>query len=103
MTTKPTKKNSSPKPQSPVATRRFEGKVAVITGASVRGIGGAIAKRLSDEGASLALLSRSTPDALIEQLRGQSTNVVWNACDIADGDSIADATEVCLREFSKAT
>ena len=101
MTTKPTKKNSSPKPQSPVATRRFEGKVAVITGASVRGIGGAIAKRLSDEGASLALLSRSTPDALIEQLRAQSTNVVWNACDITDGDSIADATEVCIREFGE--
>ena len=101
MTTNPNEKNISPESRSPVANRRFEGKVAVITGANVRGIGGAIAKRLSDEGASLALLSRSNPDALIEQLRAQSTNVFWNACDIADGDSVADATEACIREFGE--
>ena len=34
---------------------RFAGKVALITGASDHGIGGAIANRLSNEGASIAL------------------------------------------------
>ncbi len=101
MPKKSSEKNISPESQSPAVSRRFEGKVAVITGANLHGIGGAIAKRLSDEGASLALLSRSNPDVLIEQLKAQSTKVVWNACDIADGDSITNATEACIREFGE--
>ena len=40
---------------------RFAGKVALITGASDHGIGGAIANRLANEGASVALASRTPP------------------------------------------
>lgn len=44
--------------------KRFEGKVAVVTGAS-RGIGLAVAERLVDEGAKVVITARK-PDALAE-------------------------------------
>ena len=40
---------------------RFAGKVALITGVSDRGIGGAIVERLSGEGAAIVIASASHP------------------------------------------
>ncbi|MBE7370229.1 MULTISPECIES: SDR family oxidoreductase [Dermacoccus] len=53
----------------PVQTKRFEGKVAIVTGAS-RGIGLAIAQRLVDEGANVIITARGQEalDAAVAQL-----------------------------------
>ncbi|QNK52759.1 SDR family oxidoreductase [Dermacoccus sp. PAMC28757] len=53
----------------PVQTQRFEGKVAIVTGAS-RGIGLAIAQRLVDEGANVIITARGQEalDAAVAQL-----------------------------------
>ena len=52
-------------------SRRFEGKVVVITGASA-GIGAAAARRFSSEGAAVALAARSAAplDALQREIQG---------------------------------
>jgi NAD(P)-dependent dehydrogenase (short-subunit alcohol dehydrogenase family) len=51
---------------SPAQQRRFEGQVALVTGAS-RGIGLAVAKRLLDEGARVVITARK-PDGLAAAL-----------------------------------
>jgi 3-oxoacyl-[acyl-carrier protein] reductase len=51
---------------SPAPLRRFEGQVALVTGAS-RGIGLAVAKRLLDEGARVLITARK-PDGLAAAL-----------------------------------
>jgi NAD(P)-dependent dehydrogenase (short-subunit alcohol dehydrogenase family) len=69
------------------------GKVAVVTGAS-RGIGRAIARRLSDAGADLALLARNRAalDEVAEEILargGKSTLPV--PADVSDPSAIVDA------------
>ncbi|HVZ45808.1 MAG TPA: SDR family oxidoreductase [Ramlibacter sp.] len=59
--------------QTPQAARRFEGQVAVVTGAA-QGIGRAIAHRLAGEGASLVLT-----DLLDEELRATAAEVAQRA------------------------
>ena len=53
---------------------QFDGRVAFITGAS-RGIGAAVAHKLSAEGASLALASRSGDDLGLEHVVAAPTDV----------------------------
>ena len=53
---------------------QFDGRTALITGAS-RGIGAAIARQLSAEGANLGLGSRSGDDLGLPNALGQSTDV----------------------------
>ncbi|HVP02306.1 MAG TPA: SDR family NAD(P)-dependent oxidoreductase [Solirubrobacteraceae bacterium] len=65
----------------------FEGRVALITGAS-RGIGAAVARRLSDEGAALALASRSGVDLGLPRTVALPTDVR----DPAALDALAAAT-----------
>ena len=47
-------------------SHRLDGKVAIITGVSDRGIGGAIAERLADDGAAVAILWMERPSRLIQ-------------------------------------
>jgi 3-oxoacyl-[acyl-carrier protein] reductase len=68
--------------------RRFEGKVAIVTGASTDpGIGTASARRLALEGASVVINARSEPRlrATESALRSQGLDVV--ACPGAAGDA----------------
>jgi 3-oxoacyl-[acyl-carrier protein] reductase len=64
-----------------VSSRRFDGKVSIVTGAS-RGIGLAIARRLAEEGSRVCLTARK-PEALREALK-----------EFPDGSAIAIAGKV---------
>ncbi len=80
---------------------RFDGKVALITGASDRGIGGEIAVRLASEGAAVAMISRREPGRLLKKLSRYGQGAVHTAGDVTKGDDISRAIDDCLGEFGK--
>jgi NAD(P)-dependent dehydrogenase (short-subunit alcohol dehydrogenase family) len=85
----------------PADEPRFAGKVALITGASDRGIGGEIAVRLAREGAAVAILSRSVPDRLLKKLNRFQRGAVHTTGDVTVAANIARALDECLRHFGK--
>src|SRR5437016_5179812 len=80
--------------------KRFENQVAVITGAS-RGIGLAIAKRMADEGAKIAAISRSPSSAskAAEAIGGVETK--GYAVDVANKKAVTEICEKILTDFGR--
>jgi len=78
---------------------QLNNKVAIVTGAS-RGIGRAIAERLSAEGAKVVLVSRSQDqlDALAKSLPGES---LIHATDLRGMDAAANVVDATLRHFGR--
>src|SRR5262245_51093217 len=83
------------------ALSRFTGKAVIITGASDRGIGGAIAERLSREGAALALLSRSEPKRLLKRIDRLQGDALWTRCDVTQTDDVQQAVEKSLGQLGR--
>src|SRR5512143_583289 len=71
----------------------LDGKVALVTGAS-GGIGGAVARRLHDAGASVGLLSRRGDDLGLERGLGL-------ACDVRARGGVGTATEAIVERFGR--
>jgi len=82
--------------------KQFEGKVAVVTGAS-RGIGEAIALKLAAEGAEIALCGRSVDrlQATAEKVRALGVKVACYAVEVSDGESVAANFKVIEKDFGK--
>jgi len=83
------------------AEQRFAGKVALITGASDRGIGGAIAVRLAREGAAVALVSRRVPERLLKRINRFEQGAVHTRGDVTKAGDISRAIDDCMEEFGK--
>src|SRR3977135_2152207 len=84
---------------------RFADQVAVVTGAG-RGIGKAVAIRLSNEGRRIRVVSRTEANSLsaaseINTLRPQSA--VPYAVDVSNRDEVADLCSRIVKEFGKVS
>jgi meso-butanediol dehydrogenase/(S,S)-butanediol dehydrogenase/diacetyl reductase len=79
---------------------RFEGKVALITGAA-SGIGRATAIRLADEGAKVACVDRAVDGAEVTAagIRDTGGTAVAIGCDVLDLDQIRAAVERTVAEL----
>lgn len=82
--------------------RRFEGKVAVVTGAG-SGMGRAVAERLASEGASVAALDVAADRlaATVESITAAGGTVAGLACDVTDEGSVANVVEALVGQFGR--
>jgi NAD(P)-dependent dehydrogenase (short-subunit alcohol dehydrogenase family) len=78
---------------------RFAHKTALITGASDRGIGGAIAHRLANEGAAIALASRTEPKRLLDQLAHRKRRFQFYSCDVTHDTEVRATVAACHEQF----
>ena len=79
--------------------RSIAGKVVVITGAG-RGIGEALAVRLSDAGARVALIGLE-PDRLQLVAERCGPNAAWWECDVTDAEALARAVDGIRDRFRR--
>jgi 3-oxoacyl-[acyl-carrier protein] reductase len=82
-------------------TSTFDGRVALITGGS-RGIGAAIARRLAEAGATVAINYRSNAgaaDELVEDLRSRGHRAESFGGDVTDPARTADVVTRIVEEF----
>jgi len=78
---------------------RFEGKVALITGAG-SGIGRAITLRLCNEGASV--LAVDIDEARLGETMGQvAGSLAGHVADVSDPDACSAAVDACLERFGR--
>ena len=85
------------------ASRRFEGKVALVTGAS-RGIGRAIALRLAAEGADVVVNYRSNVDAagaVCEEIKAHGTRACVVQADVALAGDVERLVKSALEAFGR--
>src|ERR1700720_2608956 len=84
-------------------TRKLEGKIALITGGS-RGIGAAIAKRLSADGASVAITyakDASAASAVVKAIELAGGKAVAIQADAADAAAVKAAVEKAVATFGR--
>jgi len=86
----------------PSLANRLAGRVAVVTGGA-RGIGHAIAERLADEGASVAVLAlhRDSAERAVRELSARGANALALVGDISDENDVRRAVEQTVEAFGR--
>jgi meso-butanediol dehydrogenase/(S,S)-butanediol dehydrogenase/diacetyl reductase len=81
---------------------RFEGKVAIVTGAA-SGIGAATARRFASEGARLMLADRDEAGlaAVAAEIDGSGEAVATRATDVSDRAQVEAMTEAAVERFRR--
>ena len=79
--------------------KRFEGKIAIVTGAST-GLGPVMSKMLADEGAKLVLAARRAE--LVEEVAHSIGDAaVAIRADVTDEDDVARMVDVAMQRWSQ--
>lgn len=92
---------TEPEPSAARESSRFHGKVAIITGASDKGIGGAIAERLAREGAAVYLTSLLEPKRLLKRLQRIGCRAQFVPGDIRNRNDVRTLVDACLGQFGQ--
>jgi len=79
---------------------RYEGRVAVVTGAA-RGIGAGTAKRFADEGAAVAILDLDESAAVATADSLGATKAIGVGCDVADAAAVEAAVGRVTEELGR--
>ena len=82
--------------------KRFEGKVALITGAG-SGIGRATAVKLCDEGANVIAsdINVETGEETVEMVRDKGGEAVFVKCNVADEDDVKNVISETVSRFGR--
>ncbi|KAF4399575.1 hypothetical protein G4B88_022658 [Cannabis sativa] len=85
-----------------ISSKRFEGKVAIVTG-STQGIGYSISHRLGLEGASVVISSRNQKnvDEATQKLKSQGIQVLGLVCHVSNAQQRKDLIHKTLEKFGK--